>query len=218
MLAHQIERVKRARTLDRVCIATTVGPADDPIVALAEAEGVEVHRGAEDDVLGRFVGAADQLNATVAVRLTGDCPLTDPELVDAAVGTFQAEQPDLDYLSNGLISTWPMGLDIEVTTTATLCTAAAEATSDYDREHVTPFIYTRPDRFRLRNIDCPTPAAEHRWTLDEQIDYALLRWIIERLRPTNPGFGWRDVLALVEANPEYAAINRHVHQRTGRST
>lgn len=212
MLAHQIVRVRRARLVDRICVTTTVNTTDDPIVALALREGVDVFRGSEDDVLDRFVGAADTFGATLVVRLTGDCPLIDPALIDDAIATFRSATASLDYLSNGLEPTWPAGLDVEVMTIAALRVAAKEAEDRFDREHVTPFLYRHPDRFRVQNIRCPEALPTHRWTLDEPADYELIRRILEALIPANPGFGWRDVLALLAAHPDWGAINRDVRQ------
>ncbi len=210
MLAHQVGRVRRARRVDAICIATIVNAADDPVVALAEREGAFWFRGSEGDVLDRFGKAADSVGATTVIRLTGDCPLVDPGLIDEAVEAFRADP--VDYLSNGLEPSWPAGLDIEVMTAKALRIAALEAADDYEREHVTPFIYRHPDRFTLRNIRCPEPLAMHRWTLDEAADYELIRRILEALVPCNPDFGWRDFLDLLAVHPDWAALNRNVRQ------
>ena len=212
MLAHQIDRVRRARRVDRICVATTANATDDRIVALAEREGVAVFRGAEDDVLDRFARAAETVAPRLVVRLTGDCPLIDPVLIDDAVAVLQASA-ELDYVSNGIELSWPAGLDVEVMTIAALRLAAAEAVDGFDREHVTPFIYRHPERFRVRNIRCPEALSAHRWTLDEPADYELIRRILEALAPVDPAFGWRDVLALLAAHPDWAAINRDVRQK-----
>lgn len=212
LLAHQIDRVRRAKHIDAVIIATTANPSDDPIAALAEAEGVGCHRGSETDVLGRVTNAAADANAEIVVRLTGDCPLIDPTLLDEAVGRLAESNPPLDYVTNDPPRTWPIGLDVEVIHMAALRIANTDATSAYDREHVTPFLYSRPDRFRLDSIRCPEDLSHHRWTLDEPADFELIKRILETLLPTKPDFGWRDVLALVEAHPEWRALNQNVRQ------
>src|SRR3546814_6034329 len=162
MLAHQIDRVRRARTVGTVCIATTGNAADDPVAALAEREGVPVFRGSEHDVLDRFLRGAELVGADVAVRLTGDCPLTDPELIDAVVGVFRDAEPAVDYATNSFPRTWPIGLDVEVAAMAALRQAAAEATDPYDREHVTPFLYRQPERFRIAHHTAPRDLSGHR--------------------------------------------------------
>ncbi|MFX4219518.1 MAG: cytidylyltransferase domain-containing protein [Thalassobaculum sp.] len=216
MLAHQIDRVRRAANVDTVCIATTVNVEDDPVAALAEREGVAVFRGSEHDVLDRFVRAAESAGAAVAVRLTGDCPLTDPALVDAVVATFRGGNPPVDYATNSFPRTWPIGLDVEVASMAALRLANAEATDPYDREHVMPFLYRQPERFRIAGFPAPEDLSGYRWTLDERSDYDLLVHILEALLPDNPSFGWRDVIALLDAHPEWRTLNAGVGQKQRR--
>lgn len=216
MLAHQLDRIRRARTIAAVCVATTGNAADDPVAALAEREGVAAFRGSEHDVLDRFVRAAEGVGATVAVRLTGDCPLTDPALIDAVVGVFRDAAPPVDYASNSFPRTWPVGLDVEVASMAALRQAAAEATDAYDREHVMPFLYRQPDRFRIARHTAPRNLSGYRWTLDEASDYELIRRILEALLPVRPDFGWRDVVALLDAHPEWRDINAGVAQKQRR--
>jgi spore coat polysaccharide biosynthesis protein SpsF len=216
MLAHQIARVRRAATVDTVCIATTTNADDDPVAALAQAEGVAVFRGSEHDVLGRFVQAADSVDASIAVRLTGDCPLTDPALIDAVVGVFRDSDPPVDYATNSFPRTWPIGLDVEVASMAALRLADAEASDSYDREHVMPFLYRQPERFRIARHPSAEDLSGHRWTLDERSDYALLVRILEALVPENPAFGWRDVIALLDAHPEWRTLNAGVGQKQRR--
>ena len=216
MLAHQIERVRRAARVDTVCIATTTNAEDDPVVALAEAEGVAVFRGSEPDVLDRFVQAAESVGAGIAVRLTGDCPLTDPALIDAVIGVFRDSQPPVDYATNSFPRTWPIGLDVEVASMAALRTANEEADDTYDREHVTPFFYRQPERFRIARYPSDIDLSGYRWTLDERADYEFLVRILEALVPENPGFGWRDVIALLDAHPEWRTLNAGVGQKQRR--
>jgi len=216
MLAHQIDRVRRAGSVDAICIATTGNADDDPVAALAGREGVAVFRGSEHDVLDRFVKAADHVGAAVAVRLTGDCPLTDPALIDAVVGVFRTAQPPVDYASNSFPRTWPVGLDVEVASMTALRTAAAEAGDPYDREHVMPFLYRQPQRFRTVGYRAPEDLSGYRWTLDERSDFTLISKILETLLPGRPDFGWRDVIALLAAHPEWRSLNAGVAQKQRR--
>ena len=213
MLAHEIDRVRRANSVERICIATTTNADDDPVVALAEAEGVAVFRGSEPDVLGRFVGAAESVGAEIAVRLTGDCPLTDPALIDSVVALFRDSDPKVDYATNSFPRTWPIGLDVEVASMTALRLANKEATDSYDREHVMPFLYRQPERFGIASYTSPVNLGANRWTLDERSDYELLVRIIEALVPENPGFGWQDVIALLDAHPEWRTLNAGVGQK-----
>lgn len=212
LLAHQIDRARRAACIDAVMIATTTNPTDDPLAAVAQSTGVGCYRGSEADVLGRMTETADRAGAEVVVRLTGDCPLIDPALLDEAATRLIESDPPLDYVTNDPPRTWPIGLDVEVMRMAALRTADAEAAGRYDREHVTPFLYTRPERFRFDSIRCPMNLSRHRWTLDEPADFELIKRILEALLPTKPDFGWRDVLAVVEAHPEWRMLNQSVQQ------
>ncbi len=152
----------------------------------------------------------------MAFRLTGDCPLTDPALIDAVVGAFRAATPPVDYATNSFPRTWPIGLDVEVASMAALRIAAAEADDPYDREHVTPFLYRQPERFRTLGYPAPQDLSGYRWTLDETSDYELLRRILEALLPARPAFGWRDVIALLDAHPEWRSLNAGVAQKRRR--
>lgn len=212
MLAHQVDRVRRASSIDTVCIATTLNADDDPVATLAEEIGVTVFRGSEHDVLDRFVRAAESVGAEIAVRLTGDCPLTDPALVDA----FRESDPPADYATNSFPRTWPIGLDVEVASMAALRMANDEATDTYDREHVMPFLYRQPERFRIARHPAPEDLSGYRWTLDERSDYDLLVRILEALLPSEPAFGWRDVIALLDAHPEWRTLNAGVGQKQRR--
>ncbi|HXN88188.1 MAG TPA: glycosyltransferase family protein, partial [Methylocella sp.] len=148
MLARQIERVARARLVDLVAVATSEDASDDPIAALCAELGIPSYRGSLADVLGRFQGASERLGpADHIVRLTGDCPLTDPAIVDACVAVHIANSAD--YTANGVERTYPDGLDVEVMTASALARAAREAKDPFQREHVTPHIYRNPEIFSL---------------------------------------------------------------------
>jgi len=236
MLARVLRRLSRAARLDRVVLATSDLPADDAVAAEAARLGFAVFRGSEEDVLSRYLGAAREHDAGVVVRVTADCPLIDPAVVDRTVERFLAESPD--YASNSLQRTYPRGLDVEVVDRRALETAGAEARLDYERVHVTPFLYRHPERFRLLSVtredgdavgggdaeagaDAEAggePLGELRWTVDTAPDLELVRRIFRhflgRAGGGDDGFGWRQVLALVESRPELQEINRHVRQKT----
>lgn len=213
MLQHEIERVGRARKIDRIVIATTTNQSDNPIAELADRLGVGLYRGPENDVLTRFAGAAAADGAETIVRLTGDCPLLDPVLVDQVIELLEYNRPMPDYATNSFPRTWPIGLDVEVMRAEALAVAADEATDDYDHEHVTPFIYRQPQRFRLANLVSPRNLSGHRWTLDTPADYQLLKQILEALLPRRPDFGLDDILTLLAEHPDWSAINASVPQK-----
>ncbi len=222
MLERVVERAQASRRLDRVVIATTVEPADDAIVDLATRIGVGVFRGSEDDVLDRYRGAAHCFDAEVVVRLTADCPLLDGAVIDRVVSSMQFGS--VDYASNTTSRCYPRGLDAEAFTVKALETAWKEATEPFQRIHVTPFLYQHPERFVLRSVVTDGDYSQHRWTVDTAEDLELVRTLYGRLlamqpasdRPgaaTPPEFTWRDVLAIIEAEPQLAEINRHVEQK-----
>jgi spore coat polysaccharide biosynthesis protein SpsF len=211
VLSRVMRRAGRARTLDEVVVATTTRPDDDAVVALAEREGWPVVRGSETDLLDRYLLAARAHDAEVVVRITSDCPLIDPDVIDATVDAFHAA--DVDYASNTLEPpTYPRGLDVEVVSRPALERAGREDADPAWREHATPFVYRHPELFRLLRVPADDDHSDLRWTLDTPEDYRLISRIYEAL--DRDDFGWREALALVEANPSWTALNDGVVQKT----
>jgi len=195
MIGRHIERLNRCDSLDRIVVATSKDPSDDALARYCETLGVRVFRGALDDVLGRFAGAAIAHGpAEHVVRLTADCPLADPMVIDACV--WRHIETGADYTSNTLDRSYPDGLDVEVMTAAALRTMHAEAQDPYEREHVTPFLYRNPDRFRIAQLVQSAPLADRRWTVDTPDDFEFVSRVYYMLYPTNPRFEQADVLAL----------------------
>lgn len=211
MLTRLVERLRRVQRASGIVIATTTNATDEPIAALCAQLGVPCHRGSEHDVLSRYTDAAREHGADVVVRITADCPLIDPALIDQVIAVYQ--EGGSDYVSNMLPPTWPYGMAVEVFSAAALQQAHAEATQAAAREHVTPFIYGHPERYRLRNVESPVDLSHHRWTVDTPEDYALVSRLFERLIPTRPNFTQADVLALLEQHPDWIAINQHIRQK-----
>ena len=212
MLSLQLERMRRASLLDRIVIATTTNYSDEPIVRFCEDEGVKVMRGSEDDVLSRYVETARNFGAATVVRVTSDCPLIDPQVLDDAVARFAATP--CDYLSNMLAPTFPYGMAVEVMTAKALYEAGDEAKSPAEREHVTPFIYWNPQRYVLRSLTMEPDLSAHRWTVDTPEDFELVSRIFDALYPQNPDFSLEDVRRLVERHPQWAIINAHIEQKS----
>jgi spore coat polysaccharide biosynthesis protein SpsF len=210
MLARVVERAGRAKLINEVLVATTDGKADDAIVEECRRLGVKVSRGDQDDVLDRYYRAAQLAKAEVVVRITSDCPLIDPLVTDKTIAAFLESRPD--YASNVMQRTYPRGLDTEVLSITVLSRAWQEAHQRHEREHVTPYIYEHPDKFKLLSVTSEADFSAHRWTVDTAEDLEFVRAIYARLK-ANPEFSGRDVLDLLEREPQLTEINRTVEQK-----
>lgn len=205
MLALQIERCRRAKRLDNLILATSSDPSDDALVELAAAINVRCVRGSLNDVLDRFYQAAAPERPQYVVRLTGDCPLADPQVIDELVEFCLAG--GYDYAANCVEPSYPDGLDAEICTFAALETAWREAQLPSEREHVTPFIRNHPERFRCGALKNSVDLSHLRWTVDEPEDFALVSAIYAALYPANPEFDTAAVLQLLERRPELKTQN-----------
>ena len=213
LLEYQIERLHQVRLADELVIATTTNDTDQPIVDLCEHLGVKYYRGSEEDVLSRYYEAATYFRADAVVRVTSDCPLIDPGVVDQVIGLYIRNHDKYDYVSNTLQRTYPRGLDTEVLSMAALEKAHKEAREQPEREHVTLYIYRRPEQFQLANYSCAEDYSQYRWTVDTPEDYELIKLILQELYPVNNRFTWLDVLDLLSKYPEWVNINAGVKQK-----
>lgn len=213
MLRRQIERLQRSRLMDRLVVATSDLAGDDCVAELAAEAGVGSFRGSLHDVLDRFYQAARPHRPDHVVRVTGDCPLIDWQLLDQCV-RFTGEG-NYDYASNALRPTWPDGLDVEVMTFASLEQAWKEGQGALEREHVTPFINRRPDRFRIGSMENDVDLSAMRWTVDEPRDYEFVSEVYDSLYPANEAFTTSDVLALLTVRPELIDINSGIERNEG---
>lgn len=205
MLFRQIERVRRSRLIDRLIVATSQDVSDDRLAEMCRERQIDCFRGDLNDVLDRFYRAAAPHAPLHVVRLTGDCPLADPELIDKVIG-FHLEG-GFDYSSNTIRPTFPDGLDVEICRFAVLEQAWMEANLPSQREHVTPFMYQQPERFRLGGFTNVSDLSRLRWTVDEADDFELVAMIYDALYPHNPGFTTAEIVAYLDANPELVMIN-----------
>ena len=210
LLEYQIERLRRIPNVDEIVIATTTNETDRAVVDLCEKLSAAYFCGSEDDVLSRYFGAAQQYAAELIVRVTADCPLIDPEIVDKAIRFYREHWQQVDYVR---LEHYPLGLDAEVFPMAVLAECCREATAPSDREHVTPFIYRQPQRYRVKRLYCELDYSHHRWTVDTPEDFSLVRKIIEALYPMNPQFGLQDILNKINEHPEWQKINAAVKQK-----
>jgi spore coat polysaccharide biosynthesis protein SpsF len=213
MLEHVVERVRAATGVDAVCVATTTLAQDDVLADWCAAWSVSCHRGPELDVLARTVGAARGLGAALVVRVTSDCPLYDPRLLDEMLAARAALPGPVAHYSNCRRRSYPRGLDTEIVSLEALEAAASEAQLPSEREHVTPYILSHPERYAT--ADHLNPAGDwsaHRWTVDAPEDLELVRRIYGALASQGL-FGTQDVLRLLEAHPDWLEINAGVRQK-----
>lgn len=200
MIVRQLERVIRAKSLDQIVVATSSDASDDELVELLAAKGFQTHRGSQDDVLSRFLEVIDVYSPETVVRLTADCPLTSPHVIDEVVAAFYA--CEADYLSNTMRPTFPDGLDVEVVRADALKRLALLSTDPDEREHVTLGIYRRNENFQIRNFEGPVNLSNLRWTVDTQQDLEFVREVYEDIHCWNPEFEYWDVLEYLQRNPE----------------
>jgi spore coat polysaccharide biosynthesis protein SpsF len=213
MLSLMVERLRRVPELDQIVIATTVNATDDPVEALARRLGVGVSRGSENDVLQRVLDAARAHDAGVIVELTGDCPLIDPALVSRTIRAYRAT--GVDYCSNILRRSWPIGMDTQVFSTEVLADVARRTDDAQDHEHVSLFIYRHPEIYSLHGIEAPPP--EHRpgmrLTLDTRADLEVIRALFAALRPADPVFTVGRMIEWLDEHPGIARLNAAVEHR-----
>jgi spore coat polysaccharide biosynthesis protein SpsF len=213
MLALQIERLKRARRLNDIVIATVVDRSCDPIEELACCLGVGCYRGSEEDVLIRVLEAARHSKADLIVEINGDNPLIDPGTIDRVVEAFLDNEAD--YCSNCLEHTYPDGMAVQVFPLSVLEEVAQLTDDPVDHEHVSLYIYEHPEKFRLLNVrsNLPSEAAKLRLTVDTPEDFELVRRVYEELYPSTPDFGLQDILDLFRRKAELCEINSHIKQK-----
>lgn len=210
MLAQVVRRLREARRVDDIVIATSTGADDDAVIDEAGRIGAGVHRGPAADVLARFLGAARSSRADAIVRVTADCPLLDGEVVDQVIAALVGE---VDYASNTHARSYPRGLDVEALHRDTLERLARLATSPAAREHVTAFVMEAPALFRIAQLRAEQDDSDLRWTVDTADDLAMVRALYAALELGGAPRPYRDVVAAVRARPELAQLNAHVVQK-----
>jgi len=218
LLAWILDRLGAARELDGIVIATSTAPADDALEAFAAEHGVACVRGSEDDVVARLLGAAARWSADAVARITGDCPLVDPGIVDDVVRAFRARAWELDYAGNVYPSTFPHGLDVEVYTRRLLERLDCEIDDPFYRDWFSAYVREHADRFTWVNVTCADarPGLRAlRWTVDHPEDLRFVDEIFRRLGEGGRVFGMGEVLALLEREPALREINRHLEDVTG---
>jgi len=213
LLEYQIERLRRVKLADQIVVATTINDTDQPIIDLCDRLSIPYYRGSEDDVLSRYHGAAIANQADVVVRVTSDCPVIDPQVIDQVIQYYIDAYPKYGYVSNCLGRTYPRGMDTEVFSFKSLDEAFHQAIDQGDLEHVTPFINLQPNKYNLGQVSYFENHSDYRWTVDTLEDFELIKRIIESLYPFKPEFLLQDCLELLSQNPEWKMINQHIDQK-----
>jgi len=213
VLERLIERVRRAKKIDKIVVATTIDKKDDAIAAVCEKIGVDYFRGSETDVLDRYYQAAKKFGCQNIIRITGDCPLIDPTVVDQVIEFY--EQENLDYAANTNPPTYPDGLDTEIFSMAALEKAWREAKLPSNREHVTVYIWQHPELFKQKFLKNAVDLSAKRWTLDNPEDYEFIKKVYDALYPAKPDFTMNDILEFLKANPEIETINQGIARNEG---
>lgn len=209
-LALMLERITPSKRVNQFVVATTQCPEDDAIEALCKTLNTAYFRGSESDVLDRYYQAALAFNATHVVRLTGDCPIQDYQVIDDLVGAFF--KTELDYLANAIKPTYPDGFDAEIFTLKTLETLHQKASKPSDREHVTPFVHRHPEQFKFQNFPYKTDVSQLRLTLDTPEDFQLLTELCPFIFGNEKYIHLDEILNYLSQNPHLLEIN-HSQQR-----
>jgi len=212
-LGHLVDRLRRARRVDEIVLATTTSPTDEPLVEFAKTWGVHCYRGSEDDVLDRVVRAVATVGAETVVEVTGDCPLLDPEVIDRAVGIHL--EGGWDVVSNTWRLSYPQGVDAQVFAWASLDEVAKATDDPAHREHVSLYFYEHPERYRIYHMEAPAEfrAPELRFQLDYPEDLAFIRAVYEALHSANPAFSLKEIFDLLARRPELREINGHMQEK-----
>lgn len=215
LLYYLVERIQRCKNVDKIVIATSENPKDQTIVDFCSTQNLNIFKGSEEDVLDRYYKAAKIYNADAVVRITGDCPLIDPAIIDYAIEFYLNRYPEFEHVSNVLSGTrtYPRGMDVEVFSYKSLEEAAFQSKTLDEREHVTPYIYNHPEKFKLASIIRAPDMSHIRWTVDTEEDFNLISLMLKTIYPTNPRFTIHDLLTEFTKHPEWAKINAHIKQK-----
>ena len=215
ILWHVVNRLKHSKRIEKIIIATTENVLDRKIVEFSDKNRIDFFCGSEEDVLDRYYHASIKFNLKHIVRITSDCPMIDPRITDKVIEKYMNKLGEVDYASNMQPPTYPDGLDTEVFSFAVLETAWKEAKKKYQREHVTPFIWEQPDKFKLINVENNEDLSFMRWTVDEENDFIFVEKVFCELYPKKEIFLMNDVTDLLKRKPELTKINKGIIRNEG---
>lgn len=214
VLEHVVERVALSKMINQVVVATTIKDEDQEVKKICDRSKVKCFRGAENDVLDRYYQAARLFNAGHIVRITADCPLIDPEIIDEVIQLHLKEKAD--YTANTIKEWYPDGLDVEVFNFASLTKAWEKSNLASQREHVTPYLRNNRDIFKIASLEAKQDLSGKRWTLDNQEDFEFIGYIYKNLYPKyGKNFGINQILDFLKRNPEIEKINSHIERNSG---
>ncbi|MBN1057660.1 acylneuraminate cytidylyltransferase [Clostridium botulinum] len=213
ILEHDINRVKLSSNIHEIVVATTTNCEDDRIVEEAKRLGVNYFRGSEKDVLSRYYFAAKKSNADIVIRITSDCPCLDYKILSNMINMYLDKSSNVDYMNNTIERTYPRGYDIEIFSFAALEKAFINAKEDYEREHVTPYLYDLNNKFRILSYKNSKDYSKYRVTLDTEEDFKVIKAIYQELYTSNEYFLLEDVIKYLERNPQIVKINESIEQK-----
>jgi len=212
-IEHVLSRAVQAKKVDKVILATTLNKEDDLTAEKCRQLGMDYFRGSENDVLDRYYQAAKKFKCKNIIRITGDCPLIDPEVIDRVVDLF--EESRVDYATNVIPPTFPDGLDTEIFSFKALEKAWQETKMASEREHVTIYLWQNPEIFKQIHLKNNIDLSKHRWCLDNPEDYEFMKHIFNGLYPIKPNFRLHDILEFLESNPEIGELNAAIARNEG---
>ena len=216
ILAHVVDRLRYSKLINNVIIATTDLTEDNQLEEFCLENKIDYFRGSSNNVLSRYYGTAKKYSSDLIIRITADCPVIDPIIIDEMLGMYieSTKTEKVDYLSNVHPRTFPRGLDTEIFTFSALEKVFNDAGKKYEQEHVTPYFYQNPELFSIKNFSNQKDYSFHRWTVDTKEDFDLMQEIYSELYQPRRIFLFRDILDLFERKPEIFAINQDVKQKS----
>lgn len=211
LIWHVVNRLTYAKTINKIIIATTTSYKDDKIETWCNENNIACYRGSENDVLNRYYSASVAYPSDIIVRITADDPFKEPSLIDAVVNKLIKE--GYDHVTNNLPPSWPEGLDCEALTFVALKKSEESTHDEFEREHVTQYIYHNPDKFKIGNVASEVDLSSLRWTIDNKIDYEMVKAIYTNRNPKNEGILLlNEILEIIEKHPEISQINADVER------
>lgn len=218
LLYYLVAQLRKMASNVKVVVLTTTSPHDDSVVSFCNASNLDYYRGSEEDVLGRYYHAAEKYPSDLIIRITGDCPLIDPDLINQMIKIYQEADLPYDLLSNVINRTFPRGQDIEIFSFDALKRAYHNSQDVSEREHVTMHFYKNPSLYRLKSFEGGVDLSQYRWTVDTIEDFRLIKRLLEKVYRENDPFHIKDLLKALTDHPEWNQINAHIEQKPIRTT